>query len=83
MDLKDSTDLQCYILNIALILWMYWCMWVWWCNNDNNNISLGTVHMNSKIKVIFFLFYMSSCWLGSETGVWKMPFLVIFIKKSY
>lgn len=22
---------------------------------------------------------MSSCWLGSETGVWKMPFLVIFI----
>lgn len=29
VDLKDSTDLQCYILNIALILWMYWCMWVW------------------------------------------------------
>jgi len=40
-----------------------------------------TVRVNSKIEVIFFLFYMSSCWLGSETGVWKMPFLVIFIKK--
>lgn len=29
VDLNDSTDLQCYKLNIALILWMYWCMWVW------------------------------------------------------
>ena len=29
VDLNDSTDLQCYKLNIALMLWMYWCMWVW------------------------------------------------------